>query len=297
MAAPKSPGERLATPIFQLEPGAVIQQPTASGRTEVRYPAGPTYRRMLLFFRKAAGAIPTRAELAAGIAEIKVVVSGEEVISPLTGAQAIALAEFYSGQDTSAQGVLELNWERVWDRNPAEGRGAMLGTADQTQVQVLIQYAGGSVLVALDAYSVIHPEPQKAGVIAGVRLFQVPAGAAGTSTFRDLPARGDNETLAALHLFPPTVADLTNVRYKADNVPVIDGDPRALDVYYQQSWPYRRPQRANGMVSLDFSAGGFIAEGVDMNKVAGHVLDLTFSAGYATFPGLYEVARPLASRI
>lgn len=294
MAQP-TPGVTLAPVIREIN-GAFQTVPAASSTSVVRIPTGRTISHVVLELEKAAGAIPTRAEMEAGIAAIRVVVSGVEIWS-LTGLQLIALHAFYSQVDTTTDGRIILNMARLWMRELTEILGPELGLADQSTFDIEIDWAGGSTIVLGRAYCVFDRSPEPAGTVLRLARVTANVSAVGVYQFPDLPLPKDGEFLYAMHIFTPTIANLSRVAYIADDVRMFDARPGVMNKLMQEAGNPRTPQTAKNMFSLDFMWRGIGADSVDMGQVSSHILELTFTtAAPGLVPIVCEIASPITGR-
>lgn len=294
MADPNAP--KLTTPIIRELAGAVLNAPVASSTSVVRCPAGRTYHQLILELNKAAGAIPTRAEMEAGISAVRLVVSGNEVWS-LTGLQLIALEAYYSSVDTTTDGRIVLNFERLWmlaASNVLEILGPSFGTADQSNFDVEIDWAAGSTIVAAKAYAMIGQVPEPAGKVITLRRVSANIAATGVYQFPDLPLPKAGDYLYAIHIFTPVIANLTRVAYIADELRMFDAPPGVLNKLLQEFHPFRTPQTAKNVFTLDFCARGLGGDAVNLGALAGHTLELTFANAA---PGLVPIVCEIATDI
>lgn len=291
MAAPVL-GTTIAPVIRELA-GAFQTAPAPNSTSVVRIQTGRTLSMVVLELTKAAAAIPTRAEMEAGILAVRVVVSGTEIWS-LTGLQLIALQAYYSQIDTTADGRIILNFSRLWMRELGEILGPQLGTADQTTLDIEIDWAGGSLITTGRAYGVFDRAPEPAGTIIKMSRVTANVSAVGLYQFPDLPLPKGGDFLYALHLFVPVIANLTRVAYVADDVRLFDGPPGLMNKLAQEANPPRTPQTSKNVFTLDFMWRGFGADSVDLANVSAHMLELTFATAA---PGLVPIVAEIASPI
>ena len=290
---------QLGTPIIRELPGAFRQQPAASGTATATLSPGRTYAKILMLFT-VAGVAASRAQIAAQLARIRVTVSGEEIMNG-TGAELLAIQAYDSQTDSPAlwPGFLSLDFMLGWLRSYADGEAGMLGTADQGAVEIETQWAAGATINGAALYAAMDPMPQPAGAVRRFVRVNPTVSALGAFDFPDLPKPRNGESLNALHLFVPVVANLTRMAYLADDVFVYDGPREVMNRIAVEAGSPRSPQDANGCVSLDFTAfRGLSGDAIDMSKVASHVLRMTFAnATPGTFPIQCELIRRIAPGI
>lgn len=287
-----------STPIIREVPGAVLSQPTPAAPFIVNIPLF-TWAQLLVYFT-IAGVAATRAQMAAQVASVRVVLSGREIWIG-TGAQLLSLAAFYAQTDSAANypGFLPINFLRSWSADKVDGEAAILGTKDQSNLQIEITMSAGATINGATLYGARLQEPEETGITTRVVRVSPNIGSVGLSVYPDLPAPRDGDQLLAIHVFPPVVANLTRLGYVRDEVRIIDDLPAVLDRIAVDSGQPRTPQGANGMVSIDFTAlTGNPGDGVDMSRVGSHQLELTFAnAAPGTFAILLEYASPISRGI
>lgn len=286
----------LTSPILREMAGAVLNAPAASGTSIIRLPSGRTYHDLILELNKAALAIPTRAEMEAGIQAVRLVVSGQEVWS-VTGLQLIAIPEYYSEIDTSADGRVVFNFERLQmlaGMNILEILGPSFGTLDQSSFDIEIDWSAGSLITGARVYARIGQIPEPAGKI--IRLARVSANISATGVFQfpDLPMPKKNDFLYAIHIFTPVIANLTRVAYIADEQRLIDLPPGVMNKLAQQAHPPRQPQTAKNVFTLDFCVRGMGGDAVNLGTVGSHLLELTFATAA---PGIVPIVCEIATDI
>jgi len=281
----------IQTPIFRLLPGVFQSQPVSNGTSLCLLPLY-TYAKTLIFFT-VAGTAATRAQIVAQLTQVRVVLSGREIWIG-SGAQLVALGAFYSQNDVNATevGFLSLAFLRQWMAGADQRLASVLGTMDQSALQIEFSWGAAITITTNAAFAARLAEGENTGVATRVMRVSPNIGSLGISIYPDLPLPRSGETLLALHLFPPVVANLTNLAYIADDMRIIDAPATALNRMYLETDPPRTPQGANGMVSIDFTA--LLASpqsGVPMAAIANHVLELTFAtAAPGSFPILCEFA-------
>lgn len=299
---------RLPTPLTVIQGASFTAQPANGAVITARLPPGLTYRAIDLLFT-IAGVAPTVAQLGAQIVQIRLLVSGIEVMG-LTAGQLLTINEFLSGTVTNDAGIVSLDFARLWGRTTmsqgADGRmgapdilAAVLGTADQSSVEVEVTFAGAGVTITTASVTYhVSPDPQPAGIVRALRRGTHNSGV-GPTDAGNVPL-DRTATLLAIYLFPgdaAAVANIANVEYRADNVSLVNCSRAILNQRARRAWPYRRPQDASAntpMAAIDFTSDGFSGEGVPLASVGAHVIQTTFTAAQAsTFPYVLELAVPL----
>ncbi len=260
-------------------------------------PPGFTYEKLYAYF-SIAGTAATRTEMAAQILQVRLVISGVELWIG-SAAQLLSIASYYAGVDFSTPypGYLPLDFLMGWTHDLADGMKASLGTADQNSVQLEWTFAGNATIDGASMFCAQAPLPENTGVARRLQRVQPTIAATGFYDFGQLPQPRAGESLIALHMFPPVVANLAYVIYEADSVQLFKGPRSLMNLAAATAGFKRAPQDANGMFSLDFTAlRGTTDDAVDMSKVNGHVLRLNFAnAAPNTFPILVEMAANVAS--
>lgn len=278
----------LTTPVLREMAGAVLNAPVAGSTSIVRLPAGRTYQTVVLETTKAAGAIPLRAELEAAISGLRLVVSGQELWS-VTGLQICAINQYYNVLDTSGDGRITFNFERLWmlaGMQIFEILGPAFGTLDQSSFDIEVDWSGGSLITAAKVYARIGQTPENSGKV--IRLARVTANVAaiGVYQFPDLPMPKPGDYLAAIHIFTPVIANLTRVAYIPDEQRTIDLPPGLMNRLAQENHPVRTPQTAKNVFTLDFAMRGMGGDLVNLGSVGSHLLELTFANAA---PGLVPI--------
>jgi len=284
----------ILTPTMRLLPGAFQSQPVASGTNLALIPLF-TYAKLAAFLT-IAGVAATRAQIVAQLSQVRIVLSGREIWIG-SGANLIAREAFYAENDanTTVPGFITFNFLRTWMAGAPERLNSLLGTSDQSALQIEFTWAAGATINASVMFGAYMSEGEPTGITTRVMRVSPNIGAVGVSIYPDLPLPRNGETLLAIHLFPPVVANLTNLAYIADNVRLVDSTPEFLNRTYLEANPPRTPQGANGMVTIDFTAlTGSPLNGVPMSEIASHTLELTFAAAApGSFTVLCEFAAPL----
>ena len=277
--------------IQRIVPGAAQSQPSSGGTVVVNLPL-LTWAKLSLY-HTIAGVAATRAQMVAQISQAIVTVSGRELWRG-SGLQLICIQQYYSELDTQTlyPGYLNMEFLRCWLADATRGMDAAVGLADQNAMQVELTYAGGATINGIAVYGVRMQMPQPTGTAVRIVRLSASISALGVFIFPDLPLPKSGDVLLAVHLFPPVVANITNLAYVADEVRLIDAPPSFLDRNASEAHPPRSPQGANGMISLDFTALNALAgQAVAMGDVGSHQLEITVAnAAPGTVPILCEVA-------
>lgn len=279
------------TMIQRIVPGAAQSQPVSNGTVVVNLPL-MTWAKLALY-HTVAGVAASRAVMVAQIAQLIVTISGREVWRG-SAAQLIAIQQFYAETDTqtSQPGFLNLEFLRSWLADAMRGQDAMVGLADQNAMQVEITYGAGITITSVAVFGIRSQAPQPAGTVSRIVRGSASISALGVFTYPDLPLPRAGDVMLAIHIFPPVVANLTNLAYTVDEVRMIDAPPTFLDRNAAEAHPPRSPQGANGMVSIDFTAiNALSGQGIPLGEVGSHQLELTFiTAAPGTVPILCEIA-------
>lgn len=300
MALIQSPSDprvlvRRRTPVYREVPGAVLAQPTASAPFTINLPL-KTYAKLALFLT-IAGVAATRAQIVAQVTNIRVAISGRELWVG-SGANLLAIQQFYSQTDSATlyPGFICFDFLRGWSVDRTDGQDAVLGLADQSTAQIEVTMGAGATINGATIFGANFQEPEGTGVATRLVRLTPNVGTVGLFIYPDLPPPRAGETLLAIHLYPPVVANLTKIGYTADDVRLIDVTPSALNRLYVEAGQPRQPQETNGMTSLDFTAlTGDPSDGVDMTRVSQHQLELTFvTAAPGSFAIICEYASPIS---
>ncbi len=286
----------IRTPILRELPGVFQSQPVASGTNLALLPLY-TYGKLLVLLT-IAGVAATRAQIIAQLTQLRVVLSGKEIWIG-SGTQLANISGYYAENDsqTTVPGFLDLDFLSGW-MNDNEGRlGSVLGTQDQASLQLEFTWAAGATINASSMYAARFATSENTGITRRFMRVSPNVGAVGLFTYPDLPLPRTGDTLLAIHLFPPVVANLTRVAYVVDDVRFVDAIPDALNRIYLEAHPPRTPQGAGGMVTIDLCAlTGMSGSGMPMESIGNHVLELTFAnAAPGSFQALCEFASPIAA--
>lgn len=277
--------------IQRIVPGAAQSQPAASSTVVVNLPL-LTWCKLSLY-HTIAGVAATRAQMVAQITQIIVTISGREVWRG-SAAQLIAIQQYYSETDTQTAyaGFLNLDFLHNWLTDANRGQDAAVGLADQNACQIELTYGAGATINGIQVYGVRMQMPQPTGVATRIVRGSASISALGVFVYPDLPLPKAGDMLLAIHIYPPVVANFTNLAYICDETRLIDGPPAFLNRNAAESHPPRQPQDANGQVSLDFTAiNGLSGNGIPLGEIGSHQLELTFvTAAPGTVPILCEIA-------
>ena len=224
-----------------------------NGRITARIPVGPTYLSQQYLFT-IAGGLATAAQISAQVALVRFLVDAEAKIE-LTGAELVALAEFYR-PNCVGNGIVPMIFARPWQEIIENQDGPAYGTVgiDTVTVEVIFAASGVTIDRAQLWSETIDAEPLGAHLVTVKQNYQFAS--TGTQEITDLP-RNPNYRLYALHITPPTgaTAVLTNVELVADNVREIFGSPSQLHMRYRLQANPRVPQ-ATWPLQLDFAHRG-----------------------------------------
>ena len=216
-----------------------------------------------------------------------------------SAAQLISIQQLYSEVDTQTAypGYINLYFLRNWLTDATRGIEACVGLADQNAFQLEITFGAGITITSLAAYGVRIQAPQPTGTASRIVRASASISALGVFVFPDLPLPRAGDILLAVHVYPPVVANLTNLAYVADEVRLIDAPPSFLNRLMTEAHPPRSPQDANGQVSIDFTAvNGMAGQGVPLGEIGSHQLELTFAnASPGTVPILVEIASQIGA--
>lgn len=194
-------------------------------------PKGPTYRQVLLNYRKA-GVAATQAQMAADLTKIRFKING--IVRWEASAADWISTLLYLGFTIDA-GVLPIFFAFPTARTPIMEEALAWGTADVDTLTCEVEIAAGAGAVTLDADTIVTPESRPLGPIMQVQTIFSAASAAGTFELSTLPRT--NGDLAAIHFFTPQA---TKVEVQMDGVNFVTADYSTLKTMYK--WTGRLPQ-------------------------------------------------------
>lgn len=267
---------------FSARPNAPLVKPLAgavsgigaSSVAVVKIPPGATYTELILDCRKAAQAVPTRAEIESSFTGLRLLVSGVEKMN-LSAAQLFAITEFHRTGITGASGFLIIPFQRLWMSTLEDKFGPALGTMGESSVQLEITQAGGTVITSINAWVRIAPVAEDIGVHMRFHRMTPNIAATGLFYFNDIP-RQDGEYLAALHIQAATT-NFANIALVVDNkVRLVDAAPLLFHQLYNAADPIKTPQ--TGWTHLDFLNRGFGGDYLDLGAMDALTLEINASA-------------------
>lgn len=239
----------------------------------VKIPPGSTYADLTLkLFISATGA--TRAQIESMLTSWRLTLSGKELWT-LTGKQLLAIIAYYRSDIVDDSGYVTIPWHRLWMEGINPKVDPMYGTLNESSFQLEITQDATSTIDVVAVHTRISPVSEELGPHVRMVRLSPSVGAAGVYIFPDLPKKA-GEYLYALHFQVPTVADLTDIAYIADEVRIIDAPVAVLNRYLLQPNPKRTIQTAKGFVHLDFCARNIDTEAVPLTMKT-QVLELTFA--------------------
>lgn len=270
-----------STPIYREIPG-VVTGVGASQTAVVKVPFNATYN-FLELRNTIAGVAATRAELEAMLGEIRVLLGGR-VVEVLNAKQFIALAEFYNTGIVGDTGVLVFDYQRLWMLGFTAQNEPSWGTLAETSFEIQIDQAAASTIDLIRVYAQYEAVASELG--AHVRRLRVSPAitAVGHKYIADLPKIPEG-FLYAIHMEVSTPANLTDVRFTADNIEIVNAPVAMLNRQYLRANPRRTVQSAirtafdgttSGFVHLDFCARNYDSDAVKM-VYDSHLLDLTIA--------------------
>lgn len=281
------------TPIRRTQAGAITG--VGAGNTaQVKIPYGVTTNTLAVKCT-VAGVAATRAQLEAGITGLKLLVSGVEKES-VTAVQHIALEEFYNSGCIGDSGYLFFNFQRLWMENQADQLNPAFGTVNESNFVLEIQQAGGSAIDGMTLVTDVYPIAEELGAHVVRRRTTIAIAATGIFNYTDLP-RLPGESLLAVHIQTPVVANLTNIAVVASDVRIMDVPTDYLTQLYKQATRGKRTPQA-GFVHLDFlsrNIGSDVLQTGLLQTGGSLVLELTYAnaaPGSVTFISEYLSTKP-----
>lgn len=239
----------------------------------VKIPPGSTYAD-LTFKLFIAGTGATRAQVESMLTSWRLTLSGKEMWT-LTGKQLLAIIAFYRSALVDDSGYVTIPFQRLWMDGLGPKVDPMYGTLNESSFQLEITQDATSTIDTVAVYTRISPVSEELGPHIRMVRLTPSVGAAGVYTFPDLPKKA-GEYLYAVHFQVPTVADLTDVAYIADEIRVVDHPFAVLNRYYLESNPARTIQTAKGFVHLDFTCRNLDTDAIPLTMKT-QVLELTFA--------------------
>ncbi|KLN61312.1 hypothetical protein WH96_06580 [Kiloniella spongiae] len=213
----------------------------AAGATAIaELPVGLTYHSLFIRYKRN-GADATKAQIAAEIEEIRLVIDADEKVK-LSGAELHVVNDYYGyGFE---DGVIQIVFSRP-NMRQQEGEDALAwGTADVQVFNVEIDIAAGVTNPSLQIHALQGPA-QKMGVHCTIRRFDgYDAQSAGPYEISNIP-RGDY-ALLGLHM---TTANTKTVEIERDGKIISQVDQQVIKAHYGHTG---RTIQA-GMTHVDFS--------------------------------------------
>lgn len=245
----------------------------ASQSMVIKIPPGSTYSDLTLkLFISATGA--TRAQIETMLTSWRLTMSGREIWT-LTGKQLLAIIAFYRTSLVDDSGYVTIPFQRLWMDGLAAKIDPQYGTLGESSFQLEITQDVSNTIDTVAVFTRISPIAEELGAFVRFVRLTPSVGAAGVYTFPDLPKRmGD--FLYALHIQVPTVADLTDFSYLADEIRVIDHPVAVLNRYLLEANPTRTIQTAKGFVHVDFCARNIDSDAIPLSMQS-QVIELTFA--------------------
>lgn len=261
----------------------------AGGTMVVKIPPGSTYADITFkLFIGATGA--TRAQIETMLTSWRLTLSGKEMWT-LTGKQLLAIIAFYRSSLVDDSGYVTIPFQRLWMDDLAPKVDPMYGTLNESSFQLEITQDATSTIDTVAVFARVSPVSEELGPHIRIVRLTPNIGATGVYVFPDLPKRR-GEYLYALHFQVPTVADLTDIAYIADEVRVIDHPVAVLNRYLLQGNPTRTIQTAKGFVHLDFTNRNLDTDAIPL-VMDTQVLELTFAN---TAPNGVNIIAEIGSR-
>lgn len=284
------------SPVRREIPG-IVTGVGASQTAVIKVPYNSTYS-CLEIRCTIAGVAATRAELEAMIGEIRVALSGTNV-ETLSAKQLIAITEFYRTGETGDTGVLVFDFQRLWMLGAAAQQNPAWGTLAETSFEIQIDQVAASTVDLMRVYATFESTASELGnYIRRVRMSP-PVTAIGHRFIADLP-KFPNSALYAIHIECSVPANLTDVRFAADGLDLVNLPVVMLNRAYLKANPGRTIQNAirtasdgttSGFVHLDFASRNFDDDAVMMDYEE-HVLDLTYANAA---PTIHNIIMEIAS--
>lgn len=228
----------------------------AAGETaNLSIPVTATYAAIHIEHRHGAGsALATKAEIAANLGAIRLVVDGT-VLWNITAANLIKLNDYY--KFIWEDGVLSLVFSRPYFEDVLAQDNFALGTADIRNATLEVEIKSGVVSPGLKAWAEVFSKPNMPlGQFIKIEDTHYGAGAsAGVRELSDLPVVGNELGLKALHF---TTADISGVEIKANGRVLHDATKEVVKVS-QNIGAYKTTGRAwqAGMYHLDFAGNRY----------------------------------------
>lgn len=235
-----------------------ISQVTAGQDFTINCPVGPTYRKIRILLTNI-----TLAQLT----NIRISINSKVVQTFDSGTDLNMINKYYSRYDGSANGFLEIPFERSEYLQLMHQRMFAFGTADVDTFQVTAHVDPACVNPAVSAQALVNTIAQKLGVITKIKNFPVTFATSGEQLIDNIP-RGPR--IQAIHFVK---SDITKLRCVVDSVEIrnVTAGVVASENEQEQFSAKRTPQTGVSEV-LDFHLEG----DVDRWLVTGGVQSLQF---------------------
>ena len=261
----------------------------ASQTMVIKIPPGSTYADISLrLFIGATGA--TRSQVETMLTSWRLTLSGREMWT-LTGKQLLAILAFYRSTSVDDSGFVTIPFQRLFMDGLGPKVDPMYGTLGQSSFQLEITQHSSSTIDTVAVFSRLSPVSEELGGHLRMVRLTPNIGSVGVYVFPDLPKKM-GEYLYAIHLEVPTVADLTDIAYIADEIRIVDHPVAMLNRYLLQGNPNRTVQSAKGFVHLDFCNRNLDTDAIPLSMKT-QVLELTFAN---TAPNGVNVIAEIGSR-
>jgi hypothetical protein len=260
------------TPILKRLAGAVSGI-GASQTMVIKIPPGSTYADLTLkLFIGNTGA--TRAQIESMLTSWRLTMSGREIWT-LTGKQLLAVIAYYRSGLVDDTGYVTIPFQRLWMDGLSPKIDPMYGTLGESSFQLEITEDATNTIDTVAIFARISPVSEELGAFVRMVRLTPSVGAAGVYQFPDLPKR-KGDYLYALHIQVPTVADLTDISYLADEIRVWDHPVAVSNRYILEGNPTRTLQTAKGFVHVDFCSRNLDSDAVPLSMQT-QMLELTFA--------------------
>jgi len=221
-----------------------------------------------------AGAAPTRVQMEAMLGEVRVNLSGRNV-QTLSAKQMIAIEEFYNSGIIADTGVLLFNMERLWMLGFSAQNEPEWGTLAETSFEIQIDQVAASTIDLIRVYAKYESTASEIGAYIQRVRVSPPVTAIGHRFISDLP-RFEDGFLYALHIECSVAANLTDVRFTADNVELLNLPVLMLNRDYLRSTPRRTIQNTtrtasdgttSGFVHIDFASRNYDSDAPTIHNI------------------------------
>ena len=192
----------------------------AAGQTAtVQLPVGNiTYHKLILAYNTSVAGNGSQANTEAHITQVRLKLNGK-IQRVFSAKQLDTINAFYgrSFQTRATLGYLEIFFSEPWRRTPQGEDALAWGTADLATFQVEVDLAAAATAPVLTPHADVEYVTRPNGLIAKWRSYTQPVSAIGIVTNNTLPKNG-SEAYQAVHAFPATATDITDVTVRTDQV-------------------------------------------------------------------------------